>query len=224
MNLESWLPFYERIIQHFGFDREKDEESCRIMSVKLLDPLDIDSLKPFRNRRADIFGGAPSLNHQLSKTAGSLQIVAGSAITRYYEKFGPPDIIVTDLDDDYGLTAKCLEEGTVAFIHAHGDNIPLIRSFNFPRKSMVFGTCQCKPFLNTLNFGGFTDGDRAVFLADFLDSPRIKLHGFDFTYVQEATPERRVQKAEKLIFARELIDEVYKSRISKFGSDNLVIL
>lgn len=44
------------------------------------------------------------------------------------------------------------------------------------------GTTQINPnfFNNIQNFGGFTDGDRAVFIADYFNAKEINLIGFDF--------------------------------------------
>ena len=63
-------------------------------------------------------------------------------------------------------------------VHAHGDNtekLHLVKSF----KNCV-GTTQAKPFENIHNFGGFTDGDRCVFLADYFKAKKIILFGMDF--------------------------------------------
>ena len=49
-------------------------------------------------------------------------------------------------------------------VHAHGDNIEkihLVKNF----KNCI-GTTQTKSFGKLHNFGGFTDGDRCVFLAN----------------------------------------------------------
>jgi hypothetical protein len=42
------------------------------------------------------------------------------------------------------------------------------------------GTTQSKPFSKIQNFGGFTDGDRGVFLANHFEAKRIILFGMDF--------------------------------------------
>ena len=44
-------------------------------------------------------------------------------------------------------------------------------------------TTQSAPFGEVHNFGGFTDGDRCVFLADHFAATRIILCGFNFTEV-----------------------------------------
>ncbi len=42
------------------------------------------------------------------------------------------------------------------------------------------GTTQTTPFNKIQNFGGFTDGDRGVFLASHFEAKKIILFGMDF--------------------------------------------
>ncbi|NMB78706.1 MAG: DUF115 domain-containing protein, partial [Methanomicrobiales archaeon] len=90
-----------------------------------------------------------------------------------------PDAIFTDLD---GATDRFIDmnrEGTIIVIHAHGDNMPLLNHWvkRFPGK--VVGTTQAAPLPRVYNFGGFTEGDRAVFAADDMGASAITLAGFD---------------------------------------------
>jgi uncharacterized Rossmann fold enzyme len=62
------------------------------------------------------------------------------------------------------------------------------------------GTVQCQPSEGIYNFGGFTDGDRAVFLAKEMGAASIDLLGCDFDD-QSVTP----RKKKKLAWARKLI-------------------
>lgn len=45
---------------------------------------------------------------------------------------------------------------------------------------VLIGTTQTKPLTHVFNFSGFTDGDRAIFLADAMGAHTILLAGFDF--------------------------------------------
>jgi len=54
---------------------------------------------------------------------------------------------------------------------------------------------------NVYNFGGFTDGDRCVFLAKALGAAEIKLVGFDYDD-ESVTPRKR----KKLAWAKRLIE------------------
>ena len=46
--------------------------------------------------------------------------------------------------------------------------------------SNVVGSTQTKTFGKMENFGGFTDGDRCVFLAEYFNASKIVLIGMDF--------------------------------------------
>ena len=93
-----------------------------------------------------------------------------------------PGIVVTDLD---GVKPKDLMtfDGIIV-VHAHGDNIERIVSYVpnlLQAKKKVVGTHQTfmmNPLINV--FGGFTDGDRAAFLANYFGALKIQLVGFDF--------------------------------------------
>ncbi|MDL2246647.1 DUF115 domain-containing protein, partial [Methanobrevibacter sp. OttesenSCG-928-K11] len=90
-----------------------------------------------------------------------------------------PDIIATDLDGKMEDLLKSNEKGSLMVIHAHGNNsdeiIKYTKQFN-----NILGTTQSKPFGNLYNFGGFTDGDRAIFLSVALNAQKIILAGMDF--------------------------------------------
>jgi len=91
-------------------------------------------------------------------------------------------------------------QGTVVVVHAHGDNIPLLRTW-VPRFSgPLVGTTQAEPFGRIHNFGGFSDGDRAVFAAHALGAADVRLVGFDLD-----DPSVDPVKRGKLIWARRLL-------------------
>ena len=104
--------------------------------------------------------------------------MADSAVKPLVENGIKPDIVVTDLDGDKDSLIKVGKTSSIFVVHAHGDNIAklcLVENF----KNCI-GTTQSKPFKNIKNFGGFTDGDRAVFLASYFDAKKIILFGMDF--------------------------------------------
>ena len=85
-------------------------------------------------------------------------------------------------------------------VHAHGDNVPLIKRW-IPRfEGPLVLTTQSRPFEGMYNFGGFTDGDRAVFAADELGAAGITLAGFDLDD-KNVVP----MKHGKLMIARDLL-------------------
>ena len=78
----------------------------------------------------------------------------------------------------------------------------------------MLGTTQAQPVGNVYNFGGFTDGDRAIFLAVALNASEITLAGMDFgttvtkysrPNIEGATGPADEIKTKKLIFAERLL-------------------
>jgi hypothetical protein len=134
-------------------------------------------------------------------------IVADSAISLLPGDFGPPFAIVTDLDGDAQVVSRFSSRGAVTVVHAHGDNIhrlDAVKDFRGP----VLGTCQCEPFGKLRNFGGFTDGDRAAFLAEAFGAESVDLVGFDFDNPVPKAGSDAVVKRRKLAWARRLLGSV----------------
>ncbi len=90
--------------------------------------------------------------------------------------------------------------GSIVVVHAHGDNLDALNRY-VPQLERIIGTVQCRPPPGLYNFGGFTDGDRCVFLAKELGAASIKLVGFDFED-ESVTP----RKKRKLAWAKRLIE------------------
>ena len=107
-------------------------------------------------------------------------IIAADAAARRLQKAGvTPHIVFTDLD---GLDDDVLElnaAGTLLAVHAHGDNMPLLKSWVPKMKGPVVATTQSTPLSNVYNFGGFSDGDRGGFAAHELGAESVSLIGFD---------------------------------------------
>jgi hypothetical protein len=199
MDFEEWEPHYTRILEFFGFEREKDEESALLLAG-LLQSDDLPLLAALcRGSAVTVCGNAPCLKDELGSITG--RVFAADAASEVLWREGiRPDAVFTDLDgatDDY---LSMNREGTVMVIHAHGDNMPLIRYWTPKFTGPVVGTTQSRPFSPLHNFGGFTDGDRAVFAADHLGADRIIIIGFDFD-----DPDVDFIKRGKLRWARELL-------------------
>ena len=90
-----------------------------------------------------------------------------------------PDIVVTDLDGNLDDILLANLKGANIVVHAHGDNSDKIVQIT-PYFTNVLGTAQSQPVGNIYNFGGFTDGDRAIFLSVALNASEIILAGMDF--------------------------------------------
>ena len=137
-----------------------------------------------------------------------------------------PDYVITDLDGNFESLVKASDKGSVMVIHAHGDNIEKINSSISNFKKIV-GTTQSFPLTNIFNFGGFTDGDRCVFLADHFMAKEIVLVGMDFDNRIGRFSKSKVMnykfKRRKLFIAKNLIEMLSKrtnSEIIQISSSN----
>ena len=94
-------------------------------------------------------------------------------------------------------------------IHAHGDNIEKLKKY-VPEFSRAIGSTQAQPRSNVHNFLGFTDGDRAVFLAAGMGAKLIALAGMDFGCTVGKYSKKQVAsievKRKKLKFGKELLE------------------
>jgi hypothetical protein len=72
------------------------------------------------------------------------------------------------------------------------------------------------------NFGGFTDGDRAAYLADQVGARSITLTGFDFLHPTGKPGGDQVTKAEKLKYAERLLENLAISRGKHFTRSDFI--
>ena len=204
MDWKTWKPWYEKIAADFGYDVKKDEESAAILSG-LLEGNSTDSDKlgaMIQDRNVIIIGPArPKLMRE-----GSVKIAAGSALAAVMKSDVLPEIVVTDLDGDIDALLKASEQGAIVIVHAHGDNIDEVKQIVPSLKGPVIGTSQVKAEGNVHNFGGYTDGDRAVFLAIHFGAIKITLDGFDFDNPVVKEGGNIITKKKKLDYAKKLID------------------
>jgi len=195
MEFEEWDVYYRKIVEDFGYSREQDERSARFLDERLggtrIDPEELRSL--FGGRDVTIAGNAPGLADEL--TAVAHPVVAADEATSVLRAKGiRPDVIVTDLDGNVQDQIAANREGTVAVVHAHGDNMAAVERWAPEFRGRVIATTQSRPFERVHNFGGFTDGDRAAFLADHLGSKRLLLLGFDFENPNPKDEDRETKK------------------------------
>ncbi len=126
---------------------------------------------------------APSLGEkELSFIEGfdGVVVATDSSLHVLREKGIGVDLFFTDLDGKEAILVDTNRDGVLAVVHAHGDNINRLMSV-FPEMSgPVFGTCQVVPPPPLVNFGGYTDGDRALSAILESGARRVYLVGFDF--------------------------------------------
>ncbi|UCH88239.1 MAG: DUF115 domain-containing protein [Thermoplasmata archaeon] len=214
MDFSSWEPQYLQILDDFKFPREADERSAKYLSellekhtkdLELIDPEYLEKL--LKDQPVFIFGEGLTLNDDLEAfdEEGTL-ITADGATSAALKHNIVPDIIVTDLDGRIEDQIEAVKKGAVILIHAHGDNQKQLERWVPKFAGKVMGTTQAEPFSNIQNFGGFTDGDRAVFLADHFKAKSINLIAFDFLEVGDHSEDSAVKlKMRKLTWANLLI-------------------
>ena len=180
--ISGWVRRYNEILKEFKYDKKTDLQSAILLDRMLNGKSQIKNLqKMIKNQNVLVIGSGPSLSRAIPRLKNfkkTVKIVADSAVKPLVENGIKPDIIVTDLDGDENILKKIGSSNTIFVVHAHGDNIDKLELMkNFKN---CLGTTQSKPFGNLHNFGGFTDGDRAVFLANHFNAKRIILLGMDF--------------------------------------------
>ncbi|MFW9856614.1 MAG: 6-hydroxymethylpterin diphosphokinase MptE-like protein [Candidatus Thorarchaeota archaeon] len=196
MDWKTWEIEYQYIVEELGLDRKSDSYSAQQLEEILLKHASnrkktiLDKLIAILQYPIIIAGAGPSLERDfelLMITKGLRRawvISADGATSLLKKKSLVPQVVLTDLDGDPTAIEWAMKNGSIILIHAHGDNIHLVKSFcevYGPKFStyLVWGTTQTYPE-HLWNFGGFTDGDRAICLALHFQSPLIALIGFDF--------------------------------------------
>jgi len=182
MALNGWQKKYQEILNEFDYNRSKEIRSANILNSLLKKRLGLNRLeRKIRNKTVFVIGAGQSLGSSLQyikKFRNFTKIVADGATQALIENKITPDIVVTDLDGNMESLKKASDLKSIMIVHAHGDNInrlPHAISFKY-----CLGTTEDKPFGKIRNFGGFTDGDRCVFLANHFRASKIILIGMDF--------------------------------------------
>lgn len=214
MEFEEWEPVYEAIRRDFGYDRAADERARDVLA-SLTGPFDCSRLSSVRGASVAIAGAGPSLAEPKSlEQARRADVVfaASTAADALEDRGVAVDCLVTDLDKNPETVCRLTERGTPVAVHAHGDNVPALRAV-VPRCSegFVLPTTQVEPRDPVRNFGGFTDGDRAAFLADHFGAAHLRFVGWD---VDDPTVTR--SKARKLEWAERLLYWLERRRGERF--------
>lgn len=217
MELTLWMQWYQNILEDFGFIREDDEHSAKTLN-NILDDIGALITQDIEIKdKVIVFGAGPSLKPNLAALKDVhldefTLIAADGATTALLEEDIVPDIIVTDLDGLMDDIRAANRQGALMVVHAHGNNLEQIKKYT-PQLVNVLGTTQSVPLSSVYNFGGFTDGDRCVFLAIALGAKVIVLSGMDFGRIvthysrpdQEDGPADAI-KQKKLKWAKKLVE------------------
>jgi hypothetical protein len=199
MEFKDWEPHYCEILAYFGFERSGDEKAARVLA-SLMSRDNLLSLAALTcDNPVTVCGNAPCLKDELNNINGV--VFAADAAADVLDNHGiRPDAVFTDLDGASDRLLALNDEGTIVVVHAHGDNIELLKHWVPLFKGPLVATTQSKPLPHVHNFGGFSDGDRAVFAADELGAEMITLIGFDL----DDKDVDRVKRG-KLFWARKLL-------------------
>src|ERR671929_1509577 len=130
-----------------------------------------------------VIAAGPSLEKNIEfieMNANFVNIVANGAAQALIERNIKPNIVVTDLDGNPSFLQKAEKMGSTMVVHAHGDNINRLKKL-VPKFKHIIGSTQVMPVQNVYNFGGFTDGDRCVFLAEEFGAREIVLVGMELS-------------------------------------------
>ncbi|MDC0217628.1 DUF115 domain-containing protein [Nitrosopumilus sp.] len=219
MMILGWKTRYLSILKELKYSKKKDKESAIILDSILKKTKNIEKVeKLIQGNTVFIIGSGPSLSFaipKLKKFKNSIKIAADSSLKPLIDNGIIPDIIVTDLDGDENSINKMSRRKSIFVVHAHGDNIEKLRMVK--KFKNCIGTTQTEPFNKIQNFGGFTDGDRGVFLASHFNAKKIILFGMDFgtrigKFSNTKKSDRKI-KLKKLKIGEELL--IWLSSITK---------
>jgi uncharacterized Rossmann fold enzyme len=209
--ISGWNTQYKKILQDFGYSRKKDYQAAVKLDSILKKPLAAPKLKKMiAAKTVFVIGSGPSLQNSLrviKKYKNTIKICADSAIKPLVQNGIIPQIVVTDLDGNLQMLRKAGRQ-SIMVVHAHGDNTDKLEFAKSFKK--YIGTTQTNRVGKVCNFGGFTDGDRCVFLASHFGASKIVMLGMDFgprigIYSNTKRQDRKV-KLKKLRCAKRLLE------------------
>lgn len=218
MKYSDWDPIYKAILVDFGFEQKKDDEAAEVASELIACTREeVETVKRevemlLKGKIALICGNAPCLERDIGEkkfddlSRDHVVIAADGATSVLLRNAIIPELVVSDLDGNIADILYANRLGAIIVVHAHGDNIAMLKKVLPVLNENVICTTQSKPIHNVLNFGGFTDGDRCVFLATEFGADKIELIGFDFE-----DEEVSAKKKKKLKWAKRLIGDVIKN-------------
>lgn len=186
-----WLKRYSDIADVLGLDPDADRKATGRLHRSML-PRSEEVRAAFArteallySRPVLIFGCDPSLDQTIGAMKPILsksnvaRIAADGATSALLDADIVPDIVVTDLDGVVPDIVEASQRGAVIVLHAHGDNIDRVEKC-LPRLRNVLPVTQTEPTEIVRNFGGFTDGDKALFLASAFGAGSVILVAMDF--------------------------------------------
>lgn len=216
VSLDVWWSWYNSIVKRFGYKRSMDQLATDILSNLIVDrATDLQALRArIYGRPVLVIGAGPSVEDDLQlilneNLLGKLSVLIANGATEAFLKLAEvaPEVVVSDLDGNIDALLNADERGAIMVIHGHGDNIGLLKKY-VRRFRNVIGTTQVEPRPCVYNFGGFTDGDRAVFLAVAMGARLIVLVGMDLGRVVGKYSKRYVKSFDAKILKLQTCKEL----------------
>lgn len=220
--ISGWNSKYEQIAREFSYSKKNDYNSAILLDSFIKKRFSLTKLKKIIcGKTVFVIGAGPSLQlsiKALKKYKNAVTICADGAVTLLIQNGIRPRIVVTDLDGNLELLKKIKKTNTVFVVHAHGDNVDRL-DFVQNFKNCI-GTTQTKEIGKICNFGGFTDGDRCVFLASHFGAKKIVLFGMDFgtrigKYSKTSNADKKT-KRKKLKYGKALLEWLATKSKSEF--------
>ncbi|MFQ5762156.1 MAG: 6-hydroxymethylpterin diphosphokinase MptE-like protein [Candidatus Bathyarchaeia archaeon] len=220
MDIDVWRPWYQRIAARLGLNAKLDQAAADLLSSLLSRKgLEADALKAkFRGRSLLVAGAGPSLekNIQSLLDADLLRswavIAADGATSALIENGVTPVAVVSDLDGNMDDILYAGKQGSILVVHGHGDNLTNLQDYVPKMSPPLGGSTQVEARRKVYNFGGFTDGDRCVFLCEEAAVDTVVLIGMDlgtkvgpYSKPLGVTGETLKRKRLKLSIAKELL-------------------
>jgi hypothetical protein len=211
LTIRGWDSRYTKIAKEFGYSKKDDALAALLLSSMVKRQVSAQKLrKIISGRPVFVIGAGPSLPSAilaLKRHRGVIKICADTALGQLVKNGIKPHIVVTDLDGNLNLLGR-VAKSSIVVVHAHGDNIERLGFARNFKRCLV--TTQTREMGKAHNFGGFTDGDRCVFLANHFGASKIFLFGMDFgprigRFSNTARSDRKT-KLKKLRHAKMLLE------------------
>jgi len=199
-NVSWWWSIYKKIVEDIGINKKSDEEAT-IVAAKALQSYGKKFDKNLEKARKIIYGKSVAvigahesfLEQQIPE---DVIIAADGSFNGLIYTGRIPQILVTDFD---GANINLVKRyRPVVFAHVHGDNLKRYLESVPEVIETIVPTTQTYPFKPFYNFGGFTDGDRAVIIAIYLGASKVKVYGFNITQIGKfsglTNPETKIKK------------------------------
>jgi len=230
MQYETWHPMFEMIKKDISLTWDHDKEAALVLNKLLYEKPNMVAFSYIKHlifgKDVVVFGAGPSLEKVIKKIRlhqkKYVLLSADGATSALIEQNILPDIIVSDLDGKLSDQIYANKNGSIMIVHAHGDNLNTVKQVLPQINGKISGSVQIDPqgLSNVFNVGGFTDGDRAVYLAAHCHAKSISLAGFDFNgeIGRYSFPGRKDTelKEKKLYWCSQLINHLKKDHDIRF--------